>query len=207
MSANGERRRVGRPVRAAATAVVAPFARRVAGGRAAGNLAPTPALLRVGVWATGCVALLLAVPPSWAGRSTTLLAVVVAAVVPAAAPGSWTVLALELVAAGGWLLRTWDASVPWPPLLGLAAALYLHHVSAAFAAALPGDARVGAGALRRPIARATGVLTVTGVLGALALTVQERIDRASTVAVPVIGIVLAVVVAGYLALVWRRDPP
>jgi hypothetical protein len=205
MSVDGEGSRVARPVREVAAAVASTVL--APARRTARRIRLMAVLLRAVVWATGCAALLLAVPPSWAGRSAILLAAAVVAVVPAVAPASWPVLALPLVAAGGWLLRTWDTAIAWPPLMGLAAVLYLHHVSAAFAASLPGDAHVVAGVLRRQVARTTAVLVVIGILGALALALQERIDRASTVVIPVVGVVLAVAVAGYLALVWRRRGP
>jgi hypothetical protein len=205
MSVDGERSHLARHVGAVAAAVVSTVV--ASARRPAHRIGPMAVLLRAVVWATGCGALLLAVPSSWAGRSAILLAAAVVAVAPAVAPGSWPVLALELVAAGGWLLRTWGTAVAWPPLMGLAAALYLHHVSAAFAASLPGDARVVAAVLRRQIARTTAVLVVTGILGALALALQERIDRAATVLVPVVGVALAVAVAGYLVLLWRRRGP
>lgn len=196
---------VRRPVRWMASAVAS--AAVVTAREVVQRIGPAAVLLRGVVWVTGFAASLLAVPGSWAGRFPVLLAAAVAAALPAAAPGTWLVLALELAAAGGWLLRTLGTSIAWAPLMALAAALYLHHLSGALAARLPGEALLVAGVLRRWIARAAWVLAVTGVLAAVALGLDDRIDRVSTVVVPVVGVVLAVTVAGYLALVWRRDPP
>ncbi|MEQ7126690.1 hypothetical protein ABN034_19425 [Actinopolymorpha sp. B11F2] len=163
--------------------------------------------LRLLGWVAGAGALLLAMP----GRAYTLapaLVVVVAVVVPLVTvvlPGRWPVLALELLAVGGWVAgtATSEARVAFLPVLALAAALYVHHSASGFAAAVPLNVRFLPGVVRRWLVRTGAVLGVTALIAAVAVPLGARVEDASTVVVPALGVLLAIVVAGLLAYAVR----
>ncbi|MGW0232177.1 hypothetical protein ACWDWO_28030 [Actinopolymorpha singaporensis] len=162
-------------------------------------------LVRAVVAVTGFVALVLVVPTTVLGPLS-LLVCAALALVPAVLPGTWTVLALELLAMAGWLVRTtaYGSSGSWWALVVLAAAAYLHHTGSALAAVLPLDAVVAGSVLRRWLARSATVIAGTAVVAALALGVAGRLPVAPTVAVPVFGVLLALLVVGVVA--YARAP-
>jgi hypothetical protein len=167
-------------------------------------------LLRGGVFAAGLVALALVTPTGFVAEApvpVALLAVGIA-VGPALLPGSWLVLAVELVVVVAWLARTMatGTEVGWLPLVGLAAALYVHHSASALAAAVPLDIRLVPGVVRGWAGRVGGSVAAAAVLAAVALPVSRWLDDVELVAVPVLGALLAVVVAGLLAYALRRGP-
>ncbi len=168
----------------------------------------TALLLRCLVWVAGVAGLVLAIPPAYRDVLPLLVAVALLAAVPAVAPGWWLVLAVELLVVAGWLLRTTVLGVPVTclPLVVMAVALYVHHSASALAASLPLNVRVLPGVLRGWLLRCGLVLGVTAVLAAVALPVGNVVGDAGTVAVPVVGVLLAVLVAGLLAYgLKRRD--
>lgn len=188
------------------------------------RITPAAILLRTVVWAAGVVALILATPMEVLGpRATVPVLVVVGclALVPALVPGSWLVLAVELAAVAGWLVRTslpgsevtWSSvgytarsglPVAWLAVVALASALYVHHTASALGAAVPLDVRPLPGAVARWLTRTGAVLGATAVVAALALVLQSPIGKVTEVAVPVLGVLAAVVVAGALAYLLRR---
>ncbi|MEQ7004729.1 hypothetical protein ABN028_00890 [Actinopolymorpha sp. B17G11] len=164
--------------------------------------------LRLLGWVAGAGALLLAMP----GRAYSLapaLVVVVAVVVPLVTvvlPGRWPVLALELLAVGGWVAgtATSEARVAFLPVLALAAALYVHHSASGFAAAVPLNVRFLPGVVRRWLVRTGAVLGVTALIAAVAVPLDARVGDVSTVVVPALGVLLAILVAGLLAYAVRE---
>lgn len=161
-----------------------------------------PLLFRLVVWAAGTVALLYALPGPLLASPPALAVVVGVALVPAIRPDSWLVAALLLVAVFGWLLRTTvlEEPVSWVAVSWLAAALYVVHVSASFAAALPMSAVVTRGVWLRPLLRLVAVLVVTGLLALVGSWLSGSVPSASSVAVPVVGVVLALGLAVLLTV-------
>jgi hypothetical protein len=161
------------------------------------RIGPSVLLLRGFVVAVGFGALALAVPSDVQGLVAYGIALALA-VPPAVRPDSWFVLAVELLAVAGWLVRTVGFAEPvsWIALLALASTLYLHHVGCAMAAALPLDVVVDPRVWLRPAVRALAALAATGLLGAAALVLAGRVVSVSTVVVPVLGVLLSI------ALVW-----
>ncbi|HZC25564.1 MAG TPA: hypothetical protein VE287_00990 [Actinopolymorphaceae bacterium] len=188
------------------------------------RITPAAILLRVMVWLAGVAALVLATPVEVLGPEATVPVLVVAgavALVPALFPGSWLVLAMELVALAGWLVRTslpgsevtWTSvaftarsglPVAWLAVVALAAALYVHHSASALAATVPLDVRPLPGSVARWLTRTGALLGATAVVAALALLLQSPLGKVTEVAVPVLGVLVALVVAGALAYVLRR---
>jgi hypothetical protein len=166
------------------------------------RLGLAPLLFRLVVWVSGFVALVYASPYPLLASPLALFVLVGVALVPAVRPDTWLVAALSLLAVFGWLLRTTVLSEPvvWVAVLWLASSLYVHHVSAAFAAALPMSAVVTRGVWLRPLLRVVGVLAVTGLLTLLGSWLSGSVSPAPSVAVPVLGVVLALGLAVLLAV-------
>lgn len=164
-----------------------------------------PLVFRLVVWVSGFVALASALP-AVARLPLVYLVLAGVALVPAVVPGTWLVLVLELVAVAGWLVRTTLLSEPigLVTLMSLAAGLYVHHVSASLSAGLPMSAVVTRSVWLRPLLRVVGVLVVTGVLAGVGLWLSSWVSVVSSVAVPVIGVLVALGLAVVLA-VRARD--
>lgn len=161
------------------------------------RIAPSALLIRGFVVTTGLGALALAVPDQLQGTIAYGVALLLA-LLPGVRPDSWLVVGVEGVAVLGWLVRTtvFPEPVSWIALLGLASALYLHHVGSALAATLPLDVVADPRVWMRPAGRAAVVLAVTGLLGAAALALTGRLPSVGAVVVPVAGVLLA------MLLVW-----
>jgi hypothetical protein len=164
-----------------------------------------PLLFRLVVWVAGFVALASALP-AVARLPLVFVVLAAAALVPAVVPGTWLVLVLELVAVAGWLIRTTLLSEPigFVALMSLAAGLYVHHVSASLAARLPISAVVTRAVWQRPLLRVVGVLVVTAGLALVGLWLSSWVSVVPSVAVPVIGVLVALGLAVLLA-VRARD--
>ncbi|MBE1612315.1 hypothetical protein [Actinopolymorpha pittospori] len=162
-------------------------------------------LARALVAVSGFVALALVLPPGLSGPLPYVVSALLA-LVPAVVPGTWLVMALELLVMFGWLLRTTAFEVPvsWLPLVALAWVAYLHHAGSALAAALPLDAVVTGSVLRRFLVRALAMLAAVAVTGAVAVGIAGRLAEAPTVVVPVVGVLLALGLVG--VLVYDRIP-
>lgn len=165
------------------------------------RLGLAPLLFRLVVWVSGFVALLYASPSVLLASPPALAVLVGVALVPAVRPDSWLVAALSLLAVAGWLLRTTLLEEPmgWMAVLWLASALYVHHVAASLAAALPMSAVVTRGVWLRPLLRLVVVLGLTAVL-ALAGSWLTGLSPAPSVLVPVVGVLLALGLAVLLAV-------
>lgn len=178
---------------------------------------PEPALVRLGVFAAGVVALLVGTAGPAGAPGPLVAGLLVLAALPAVWPrGPW-VTVVVLVAAAGWLAgtglanlpdRTAPADVPAGRLLVLAAALYLVHSLAALAATLPYDAVVVPDVLARWLLRALGVILVSALFAALLLAGLTGLVEASGgrayLAVTLAGLAVAVVLVMVLARRVRR---
>ncbi|MGC5018467.1 hypothetical protein [Micromonospora sp. DT47] len=171
----------------------------------ANRVSLTPLLVRVGVFGTVLVGLLLACPVEML-TARSLLALAVVAVLPAAGPRrGWPTFA-ALVTVGGWVVASAGYGRPialWR-LIAVAAALYLGHTLCALAAVLPYDAVVDPDLVVRWVGRAGAVLLATAVVG-IVLTWLGEIGgddgfRAATVA----GLLVAVGLSGLLGWLLRR---
>lgn len=168
-----------------------------------------PMLVRVGAFAAGFAALLLALPAGLPGPVVTALLLL--AVLPAVAPrGPWTTVVV-LATVGGWLADTGTsvvagtglaAQVPDPGrLLLLAGLLYVLHSLTALAATLPYDAVVTAEVLTRWLVRALAVVVVATALSVTVLVAVAELASGRTYAVaPLAGLVVAVAIAATLRL-------
>ena len=143
----------------------------LARARAWGRRATVPGLsLRAAIWFLGLAGLLLATPlSSWLGPVLPVLPVAAGlALLPAVAPGSDWVTAVQVLAIGTVAVRvaTPVSDPPLPVLLLLGAVLYAHHTAAALAAQLRTDAVVPAAVLRHWASRAGLVAAGSALLGA-----------------------------------------
>lgn len=164
--------------------------------------------IRGAIWATGCGALVLALPPSlWTGP--VLLVAAAVAVAPAAAPGGGWVSLVELAAVAAVAVAAAnDAPPPLAVILVLAALLYLHHTAAALGAQLRTDTVVRPAVLRHWAVRAGVVVAGSAALSLGVVTAAEQPPRWSVTASIGIGVAAAVAVAA--ALIWlvnRRTGP
>jgi hypothetical protein len=175
------------------------------------RLRPAAVLLRGGVCAAGLFALALVTPAGFVAQAPVPVALLAVGIAlgPALLPGSWLVLAVELLVVTAWLARTMatGTQVAWLPLVGLAAALYVHHSLSALAAAVPLDIRLVPGVVRGWAGRVGGAVAATAVLAAVAVPVSRWVGDVELVAVPVLGALLAVVVTGLLAYALGRRRP
>lgn len=169
--------------------------------------------LRVLVVLTGLAALLLAVPVDVRTTPVPLGAMVVLALAAAVGPGSWFATLLELAAIAAWLAGTFGAGEPvtWPRLTALALLLYVHHVLCVWSSAVPLDTVLVPQVWRTGALRLAAVGGATAVLSAGALQLAGRLDLtegvgelAVSVAIPVLGVVGAIVLAAALTYLLRR---
>jgi hypothetical protein len=168
------------------------------------RLTPGPLLVRAGVFATGLGALLTAYPADLVA-SRMVLALALLATMPMVAPGGrWTTL-VALAAVGGWLYATMAYQEPITlfRLFGIAGLLYLTHSLAALGAALPQDAVVAPEVLVRWVGRALLVVAASAV-PALGVVVIADALRGAYLFASLLGLVVAVTIAGLLAYLQRR---
>lgn len=168
-----------------------------------------PLLVRTGVGVAGLSALLVAVPEPLRTSPYGLIVLVAFAALPALVPdGRWPTV-LVLAAVGVWLAATTWSAEPvtiWRVLM-LAALLYLMHVLAALAAALPSDAVVAPDVVVRWLARALAVVVVSSLLSTAVLASAARITTGGYQAATVIGLAVAAGLAASLSLAARRAAP
>ncbi|SCE72958.1 hypothetical protein [Micromonospora mirobrigensis] len=164
-----------------------------------------PLLVRFLVFLAAFASFLLAFPGELlVGRG--LLALLVAAVLPALGPRRvWPTFAV-LVAVGGWLLAT--AGYGQRPelwrLLGLATTLYLTHSLCALAALLPYDGVVDPTVLVRWVTRAGAVVLAGAVLGVLLMEAGGLGPGGGFRTATVAGLLVAVGLAALLGWLLRR---
>jgi hypothetical protein len=169
---------------------------------------PAPLLLRCAIFLSGLTMFVLAYPvPMLAGRGIVLL--LVAAVLPAVAPGRvWPTLA-ALAAVAGWVAQTsyYDEPIALWRLLGLATFLYLTHSLCALAAQLPYDAAVAPELFTRWVAGALAVVLAAAVLAVLLIALAGRWGEGRFVLAALAGLAVAVLASFLLSSLLRRDRP
>jgi hypothetical protein len=173
--------------------------------RRARRTTPGPLLVRVGVFVTGLLGLLLAWPFELIAGPAALVCVVLA-VLPTLGPRGRLPGTVILLAVVGWLFSTlmYAESPAYLRLVLLATALYLHHNLAALAAVLPYDAVIAPGVLLRWLARACVVVVLTAIL-ALFGSVAPLYLTGRYLLASLAGLALVALTVGYLArLVGRR---
>jgi hypothetical protein len=186
--------------------VIADVADRLRGmTRVALRATPVPLGVRCAVFLTGLVAVVLAFPAEalFARGGWLLLA---APLVPAALPRGRMTTALAGLVIIGWLAATTVGGRPvelWR-LLALSGALYLLHTLAALAAVLPYDAIVPVVVVVRWAGRALAVLLGSAVLAVAVLTVVEGTGSRPMLTAALLGLAVAVGVAGLMVYLWRR---
>ena len=167
--------------------------------------APGPMLVRLGVFAAGLLAQVVAWPGAvLAGRA--LLVLIVLAVLPVLAPRTRLVTVGIVAAVLGWLAATTAYGEPlryWRVVL-LAGLLYLLHTLAALAAVLPYDAVVSPGVLGRWLVRAGVVLLLTVAVAMFTLLIPVYLGDQRYLLASLVGLAVTAGLAGYLALLVRR---
>ncbi|MFI7550542.1 hypothetical protein ACIBQ2_12400 [Micromonospora sediminimaris] len=173
---------------------------------AAARISLTPVLVRLGIFLSALVGLLLAYPAEVVAGEA-LGPLVAVAVLPAVLPRRlWPTFA-ALVTVAGWLLATdgYHRPIALWRLMAVAVALYLTHTLCALVAVLPYDAVVDPDVIVRWLTRAAGVLLATSVLGVLLLELSgARPGGGGWQAVTLAGLLLAVGVTALLAGLLRR---
>ncbi|RKR90244.1 hypothetical protein BDK92_4612 [Micromonospora pisi] len=164
-----------------------------------------PLLLRCVIFLSGLVAFVLAYPPAiLASRAVVLL--LIAALLPAIAPGRvWPTLTVLLTVIG-WVAQTSYYGEPielWR-LLGLATFLYLTHSLCALAAQLPYDAAVSPDLIARWVVNALAVVLASAVLAVLLIALAERWDEGGFVVAAIAGLAVAALAASLLSWMLRR---
>jgi hypothetical protein len=176
--------------------------RRIAARAAAG-----PMLVRLGVFAMAVLAQVLAYPSEivWSGTVALLVAL---AALPALFPRTAAVTVFWLLTVLGWLAATsvyGEPATVWR-LGALTGALYLVHSGASLAAVLPYDAVVDPVVVARWLVRAAVTVAGSAGLAYAALTwVAPLGEQRTFLAASVLGLVLMVVLAWYLAHAWHRS--
>lgn len=152
-------------------------------------------LLRLLIFVALVVAWVLVLPPSLLAVAFVLFAVPGSALAAALFPRTLVVGLVIMAIAAAWLLTTLAVDVSHGRVLALAAALYVAHAAAAFAAVLPHDTAVAPSALGKWAVRTLLVLVVSLGLGAAGLyltshlPVQQHLIGAAVGAAVAIGLV------------------
>jgi hypothetical protein len=163
-------------------------------------------LLRLLVFGALLAATALAVPAEFIFTRPFLLAVL-AAGAPALFPRTRMVGFCLIGITVLWVLATnlFDDGAPaaWR-VLGMAAALYVAHTAAAFAAVVPHDCAIAPAALRRWAMRTALILLVSLGLSAAGMALFGRLAPVSSMTGPILGSLVAAGLAGILAWLVRR---
>jgi hypothetical protein len=161
------------------------------------------ALLRTAVGVTGFTALLVALPADSATPTGVGVLVLVAALL-ALLPRTRLVGLVISVTIIAWLIRTLtDPQTPLWRLLVIMAAAYLLHTGAALAAVLPHDALTPIGVLVRWLARSGMVIAISLALAIAVFVAGGLLTEAPGALVPLLGLTVAVALAGLLAWLLR----
>jgi hypothetical protein len=166
---------------------------------------PGPLLVRLGVFLTGAVGLVLAWPFELVAGPGFFVALGLAAV-PAFAPRGRLTTGVILIAIIGWEVSAlgFGQTPEFLRIVILATALYLQHNLSALAAVLPYDAIIAPGVLLRWLARAGMVVGLTAGIALFAVVAPLYVTGRYLVA-SLAGLALMGLLVGYLArLVGRR---
>ncbi|MBX6749224.1 MAG: hypothetical protein IRY85_06040 [Micromonosporaceae bacterium] len=163
-------------------------------------------LLRALVFGALVVAFVVSVPSAmlWTPVAP---AVAVGLALPAALFPRTRAVGFALVTIGAtWLVTTTFIDLDWSAarVLGLAAALYVAHAAAAFAAVVPNDTAVNRGALLRWALRTSLVVVASVGLGAIGLAAAAWLPQAQGILAPVVGSVVAVGIVAVIVWLARR---
>ncbi|GAA3739444.1 hypothetical protein [Micromonospora maritima] len=172
---------------------------------AAARVSPLPLLVRGAIFLVVLAGLLLAYPVQvLAPRG--LLALTVAAVLPAVGPRRVWPTFTALVTVAGWLLATLGFDRPpalWR-LLAVATLLYLAHTLCALAALLPYDGLIDPDLVLRWLARAGGVVLASAVVGIVLAGLGGVGGTAGSQVATVVGLLVAVGLSALLGWLLRR---
>lgn len=174
--------------------------------RVLGRIAVGPLLVRAVAFGAGLGALVWSVPAVLLNpRLVAVLAVL--ALVTAVVPATAWVSVLEYFSVVLWLVTTtvFGDHITATQILGLAAAIYLHHSACTLAAAMPVDAVVAPRVLAGWVLRTGTVVAGSVPAGLLLLSLPELLGRSSAVLVPLVGLA-ALVVAGLGLVRLARQP-
>lgn len=164
-----------------------------------------PMLVRATVLVAALVGLAVAYPPGIL-RQPVALVLVPVAMLPALFPrGPWP-SGVICTTVFGWLISTaFDGTIVtmWR-LTTLAAAMYLVHVGAAFAAVLPYDAIVTRGLFLPWVIRAAVVVVLTAGVALFVLALPSLIGTRRLVVASIAGFVVMIAIALYLSFLGRR---
>ncbi|MFE2613714.1 hypothetical protein ACFXA2_08895 [Micromonospora chalcea] len=172
---------------------------------AAARVSPLPLLVRGGIFLTVLAGFLLAYPVQ-ALTARSLLALAVAAVLPAFGPRRIWPTFTALVTVAGWLLATLGFDRPpalWR-LLAVATLLYLAHSLCAIAALLPYDGLIDPDVVFRWLGRAGGVVLASAVLGVVLAWLGGVGGTDGSQAATVVGLLVAVGLSALLGWLLRR---
>ncbi len=174
--------------------------------RVVGRIAVGPLLVRAVAFGAGLAALVLTVP-GWLLNPRLVVAMAVFALVTAVLPGTGWVSGLEYLAVTGWLVTTtvFGEYITAAQILGLAAAIYLHHSACTLAAVMPVDAVVAPRVLAAWLLRTGAVVAGSVLAGVLVLSLPELLGRSSAILVPLVGLA-ALVLAGLGLVRLARQP-
>lgn len=176
------------------------------------GVAPWPSIFRSAMVVLAVAAAVLAA----AGRAGPTLVLVVAllmlvvALAAAVLPGSPAPLVVQLALVGEVVVTRGSGPSAWVTdglaLLGVTCLAYLHHASAAMAAALPWQASPRPSALAAFARRTAAVLATTVGVGVVVLAVAGGVHGQGPALLALVGLVLAAAVGLLPALLLRRFP-
>ncbi|ATO14973.1 hypothetical protein CO540_15015 [Micromonospora sp. WMMA2032] len=172
---------------------------------AAARVSPLPLLVRGGIFLVVLAGFLLAYPVQ-ALTPRSLLALTIAAVLPAVGPRRVWPTFTALVTVAGWLLATLGFDRPpalWR-LLTVATLLYLAHTLCALAALLPYDGLIDPDLVLRWLARAGGVVLASAVVGIVLAWLGGVGGSAGSQVATVVGLLVAVGLSALLGWLLRR---
>ncbi|MET7833523.1 hypothetical protein [Micromonospora sediminicola] len=172
---------------------------------AAARVSPLPLLVRGGIFLVVLAGFLLAYPVQ-ALIPRSLLALTIAAVLPAVGPRRVWPTFTALVTVAGWLLATLGFDRPpalWR-LLAVATLLYLAHTLCALAALLPYDGLIDPDLVLRWLARAGGVVLASAVVGIVLAWLGGVGGSAGSQVATVVGLLVAVGLSALLGWLLRR---
>lgn len=168
------------------------------------RITAVPLLVRLGLFAAGVLALLVALPIAYLDpRAVAVLAVL--ALLPAMRPGSSLPTVVSVAAIGLYLVATTGYGEPitvWR-VLALACLLYAVHSLAALAACLPHDAQIRTEVVTGWVIRLLGVVCGSAAVLVLALAAVGRLTLGGYAAFAVGGLAAAVGATWLLARISR----
>ena len=179
--------------------------RAVAALRRASRITAGPLVVRAVAFGAGFAALFLSLPGPLRIPQFVVLAVVLS-LISAVGTGTALVSLVEYLAVCVWFGTTTMYAYAIEPgqVLGIAAAIYLHHTSCALAAVLPVDGAVAPRVLRGWLLRTGGVLVVSLALGLGVFSLPSLIGHPTGWYVPLLGLLALLAAAFGIVRLTRR---